>query len=57
MLMAVDLSRRELGEVPFVDEEVGNNVNAVDDVEREEVVADSALGRDGAVQVVDNVVS
>ena len=55
--MAVDLSQRGLGEVPFVDDEVGSNVSAVDDVKRGEVVADSSRGMDGAVQVLDNVVS
>lgn len=55
--MAVDLPWRGLGVVPVFDEEVGSNVSAVDDVKREEVVDDSSLGRDGAVQVLDNVVS
>jgi hypothetical protein len=49
--MAVELSWRELGEFPFFDDEVGSNVDAVDDVEREEVVADFSLGRGGVVQV------
>ena len=55
--MAVDLLWRGLGVIPFYDEEVGSNVSAVDDVKREEVVADSSRGRDGALQVLDNVVS
>lgn len=55
--MAVDLSWRGLGGFPLFDDEVGSNVNAVDDVEREEVVVDFSLGRDGVVQVLGNVVS